>query len=108
MRLDPQIIDHSEPIRTCVGCGLRDLRDVLIRVVVDDGKLCVDLARVMPGRGAWVHCAPVCVAQAKKRRAFPRMLKCGMDIGNDDVHQPFWEELANVALSEAHRVPERE
>lgn len=109
MRLETQLCDQSVPIRTCAGCGKRDARGKMLRVVADpDGHLKVDLRRALPGRGAWVHQAPSCVAQARKRRAFPRILKISASVMEDYASENFWEELAYAALSEAPRVPEHE
>nr|WP_156163519.1 YlxR family protein [Demequina subtropica] len=64
-----------EPVRTCVGCRGRGSRSVLVRVVSVDGHAVVDEHRSMPGRGAWLHPDPACLAQALKRRALPRALR---------------------------------
>nr|WP_236623423.1 YlxR family protein [Demequina mangrovi] len=40
-----------------------------------DGRAVVDEHRRMPGRGAWLHPDPACLAQALKRRALPRALR---------------------------------
>ena len=68
-----------EPIRTCVGCRERCSRSELLRVVAieADGILRVvpDPRRRLPGRGAWLHCRPQCLALAERRRAFPRALR---------------------------------
>jgi predicted RNA-binding protein YlxR (DUF448 family) len=47
----------------------------LLRVVAVDGRLVVDERRRLPGRGAWLHPGPGCLAKAERRRAFPRALK---------------------------------
>ncbi|MDQ0382412.1 putative RNA-binding protein YlxR (DUF448 family) [Amycolatopsis thermophila] len=44
-------------------------------MVVRDGRLVADTRRRLPGRGAWVHPAPECLAKAERRRAFPRALR---------------------------------
>ncbi|WP_042215443.1 YlxR family protein [Demequina mangrovi] len=62
-------------MRTCVGCRGRASRSVLVRVVQVDGRAVVDEHRRMPGRGAWLHPDPACLAQALKRRALPRALR---------------------------------
>lgn len=93
-------------MRTCAGCGTHDTRQSLIRIVAADARLIVDERRALPGRGAWVHPALDCIAQAKRRRALPRILKVQQALCQPD--QGFWEDLERVALSEAHRVPERE
>jgi predicted RNA-binding protein YlxR (DUF448 family) len=69
------------PVRTCVGCRERDLRSVLLRLVVDrsgtstdEPRLAVDAGRSLPGRGAWLHASPRCLEVAERRRAVPRAL----------------------------------
>lgn len=65
----------GRPVRTCVGCRQRAASDDLVRVVrVDDG-LVVDQRGRRPGRGAWLHRDPDCLARALDRRAFPRALR---------------------------------
>ncbi|WP_205649195.1 YlxR family protein [Schaalia canis] len=88
------------PQRTCAGCGGKASRNTLIRVVANaDLHLVVDSQRALPGRGAWVHPAPECVAGAQQRRALPRLLKLP---GAAPVpSEEFWRELALAALSEA-------
>lgn len=70
------------PVRTCVGCRERDLRSVLLRLVVDrsgtstdEPRLVVDAGRSLPGRGAWLHATPRCLEAAERRRAVPRALR---------------------------------
>ncbi|PRC44827.1 DUF448 domain-containing protein, partial [Mycobacterium sp. ITM-2017-0098] len=57
------------PVRTCIGCRKRELAVELLRVVAVDGGngtgngssvVTVDVARKLPGRGAWLHPDPVC------------------------------------------------
>jgi predicted RNA-binding protein YlxR (DUF448 family) len=62
------------PIRTCIGCRERAVAAELLRVVVAAGTLVPDPRRRAPGRGAWVHPVPECVALAERRRAFVRAL----------------------------------
>ncbi|HWD04791.1 MAG TPA: YlxR family protein [Amycolatopsis sp.] len=71
---DPQRHRHL-PVRTCVGCRQRALIGELLRVVVVDGRLVVDKRRRLPGRGAWLHPVPGCLAKAERKRAFPRALR---------------------------------
>ncbi|WP_267127722.1 YlxR family protein [Demequina phytophila] len=40
-----------------------------------DGRAVVDERRSLPGRGAWLHPGPECLAQALRRRALPRALR---------------------------------
>ncbi len=68
------------PVRTCVGCRERDLATRLVRVVLADAAtgapaVVVDLARRLPGRGAWLHPELRCLDQAERRRAFTRALR---------------------------------
>ena len=88
------------PVRTCVGCRVRDAKPALLRVVVLDGVLTVDPRRRLPGRGASVHPDPVCVDLADKRRAFPRALRVPGPLDAtpvrehvQDVHPPTGEQV---------------
>ncbi|MDR0946035.1 MAG: YlxR family protein [Bifidobacteriaceae bacterium] len=69
----------NAPVRTCVGCHRRGPRSALVRVVLDPGAapaaLVLDTAARLPGRGAWVHPDPVCVASAVRHGAFSRALR---------------------------------
>ncbi len=47
----------------------------MLRVVLVAGDVLPDPRRRMPGRGAWLHPDPRCLAKAEKRRAFPRALR---------------------------------
>lgn len=64
-----------DAVRTCLGCRQRAPRNSLVRVVARDGRAVVDAAARLPGRGAWVHPDPGCVASAVRRRAFGRALR---------------------------------
>ncbi|GHA14092.1 YlxR family protein [Streptomyces echinoruber] len=63
------------PERTCVGCRERAAKAELLRTVVIEGECVPDLRGTLPGRGAYVHPALVCLDQAVRRRAFPRALR---------------------------------
>jgi predicted RNA-binding protein YlxR (DUF448 family) len=62
-----------------VGCRRRVAATELLRVVaVERGGTHVtvpDPARRLPGRGAWLHPDPACLALAERRRAFGRALR---------------------------------
>lgn len=62
-------------MRTCIGCGKRDSRTVLVRLVVSDGSVVIDGRRSAQGRGAWVHPDPECLARAVTGRAIGRALR---------------------------------
>ncbi|PZT68428.1 YlxR family protein [Streptomyces sp. SW4] len=63
------------PERTCVGCRERAVKKELLRIVAIEGECVPDLRGTLPGRGAYVHPATVCLDQAVRRRAFPRALR---------------------------------
>jgi predicted RNA-binding protein YlxR (DUF448 family) len=63
------------PTRTCVGCRARDAQDRLLRVVAGEGEVLPDPRRRLPGRGAYLHRRPECLALAERKRAFPRALR---------------------------------
>src|SRR6476619_2607839 len=64
-----------DPVRTCIGCRVRERSVVLLRVVAVDGVVIPDLRRRLPGRGAWLHPDLRCLAAAERRRAFGRALR---------------------------------
>ncbi|MDC4233019.1 YlxR family protein [Actinomyces sp. B33] len=89
------------PVRTCTGCGRRQARSELIRVVASPGgPIQVDPRRDLPGRGAWVHPDPACIGRARARGALARSLKTGSPIG-DEV----WAELEEIARTAARPAP---
>lgn len=64
------------PERTCVGCRGRAPRAQLLRLVTTrGGELAVDARAAAPGRGAWIHPDPECLALAERRKAFGRALR---------------------------------
>ncbi|WP_084100256.1 YlxR family protein [Demequina sp. NBRC 110051] len=65
----------SEPVRTCIGCRDKDARSALMRLVLDGDRVIVDEAATRPGRGAWLHPHPDCLALAIRRKAFGRALR---------------------------------
>ena len=69
------------PVRTCLGCRRRDDQARLLRVVADGTTVVVDPRRRAPGRGAYVHPDPACVALAVKKRAFSRALRATVETG---------------------------
>ncbi|MFE2044013.1 YlxR family protein [Streptomyces sp. NPDC059477] len=65
----------ARPERTCVGCRQRAAKIELLRIVVVEGACAPDPRGTLPGRGAYVHPAQVCLDQAVRRRAFPRAFR---------------------------------
>ncbi len=45
-----------DPVRTCVGCGIKDSQKRMVRLVAaSSSTVVVDEQRRLPGRGAWLH-----------------------------------------------------
>ena len=63
------------PERTCVGCRERAAKKDLLRIVAVEGECVPDHRGTLPGRGAYLHPALVCLDLAVRRRAFPRALR---------------------------------
>jgi predicted RNA-binding protein YlxR (DUF448 family) len=63
------------PERTCVGCRERAAKRDLLRIVAVEGECVPDHRGTLPGRGAYLHPALVCLDLAVRRRAFPRALR---------------------------------
>ncbi|MEU5247881.1 YlxR family protein [Streptomyces asoensis] len=63
------------PERTCVGCRERAAKTELLRIVAIKDACVPDPRGTLPGRGAYVHPALVCLDQAVRRRAFTRALR---------------------------------
>ncbi|WP_190140781.1 YlxR family protein [Streptomyces longispororuber] len=63
------------PERTCVGCRERAAKSELLRIVAVEGVCVPDPRGTLPGRGAYVHPALVCLDLAVRRRAFPRAFR---------------------------------
>ncbi|MEU4266891.1 YlxR family protein [Streptomyces sp. NPDC026092] len=67
--------DRACPERTCVGCRERAAKSDLLRIVEVEGACVPDHRGTLPGRGAYLHPASVCLDLAVRRRAFPRAFK---------------------------------
>ncbi|MHC3473044.1 YlxR family protein [Streptomyces sp. 7R007] len=63
------------PERTCVGCRERAAKADLLRIVAIKDECVPDPRGTLPGRGAYLHPASVCLDQAVRRRAFTRALR---------------------------------
>ncbi|MET9502230.1 YlxR family protein [Streptomyces sp. NPDC006259] len=66
---------RARPERTCVGCRERAAKTELLRIVAMEDACVPDPRGTLPGRGAYVHPAQVCLDQAVRRRAFTRALR---------------------------------
>ncbi|MGH3545608.1 MAG: YlxR family protein [Mycobacteriales bacterium] len=73
-------------VRTCIGCRKRACISELFRLtLVNQGGVwsaVPDISRRLPGRGAWLHSSPACLALAERRRAFGRALR---HVGTIDI-----------------------
>ncbi|MET7360872.1 YlxR family protein [Streptomyces sp. NPDC005562] len=75
------------PERTCVGCRERAAKSELLRIVAKEGACAPDPSGTLPGRGAYVHPALVCLDQAIRRRAFPRALRAQGPLDTEAVRR---------------------
>ena len=67
-----------EPERSCVGCRERAAKAELVRVARTPAGVRVDPNGAAPGRGAYVHRDPACVAAALRTGAFASALRTGL------------------------------
>ena len=89
------------PVRTCIGCRDCTAAAELLRVVVardsagQSVEVVPDPRRCLPGRGAWVHPEPGCVALAERRRAFGRALRVSGPLDPTPVREYVAERSGN-------------
>jgi predicted RNA-binding protein YlxR (DUF448 family) len=67
-----------EPERSCVGCRERAPKAELLRVARTPVGVRADPLATLPGRGAYVHRDPTCVADALRKGAVARALRTGL------------------------------
>lgn len=72
--------EPGPPVRTCLGCGKKQTKALLRRLVLEKNQLLLDRLQTAPGRGAYL-CGPGCLSAAVKRKAFHRAFK--MDVAVD-------------------------
>lgn len=66
----------SDPQRSCLGCREVRSKNELLRFVLDpEGTLFPDIARKLPGRGAYTCFSRSCLEAALKRKQFNRSFK---------------------------------
>ncbi|HVK22841.1 MAG TPA: YlxR family protein [Actinokineospora sp.] len=94
--------DGASPTRTCVGCRARASDKQLLRVVFVAGDAVPDPRRRMPGRGAWIHPDPSCLAAAEKRRAFSRAFKVTEAVGVEVVRSEIERHADSVGVGRPH------
>ncbi|MFW0796298.1 YlxR family protein [Gordonia sp. CPCC 205515] len=101
-------VSAAHPIRMCVGCRQRAEATELVRVVArtedDSPRVVVDVAKTMPGRGAWLHPRRDCVSAAVRRKAFGSALRVpGLTVAPDDLA----EAIGGITEEEGHQRPEQ-
>jgi predicted RNA-binding protein YlxR (DUF448 family) len=73
----------GSPERTCIITREAKAKEELIRFVVSpEGKLVPDLSGKLPGRGMYVSCSKLLVAEAIAKRAFSRAAKQQVQIAD--------------------------
>ncbi|WP_119295952.1 YlxR family protein [Streptomyces sp. YIM 130001] len=75
------------PERTCVGCRERAAKRDLLRIVAIEGVCVPDPRGTLPGRGAYVHPALVCLDLAVRRRAFSRAFRVRSPLDTADLNR---------------------
>ena len=75
------------PVRTCLGCGKKQTKALLHRLVVDDKhQVMLDRTKAAPGRGAYL-CGPGCLTAAVKKKAFQRAFKQAIELDVNDLEE---------------------
>lgn len=79
--------EHSS-LRTCVASRTLHPPEELIRFVLDpDNTVIPDLARKLPGRGAWLRCHRSVVSKALKNKDFIRAFRRKVTVPSDLVER---------------------
>ena len=78
-----------------MGCRERAAKSDLLRIVAVEGECVPDPRGTLPGRGAYVHPALVCLDLAVRRRAFPRAFRAPGPLDTAALRQ--YVEQATVA-----------
>lgn len=98
MRVSGRTSDRACPERTCVGCRERAAKSDLLRIVVIDEHCVPDPRGTLPGRGAYMHPALVCLDLAVRRRAFPRAFKVQGPLDSAELRRAVEAITATAAL----------
>ena len=91
---------HSDGPRRCVGCRQGDEPGRMLRFVVHEKHLWIDVAQKLLGRGAWVHPRQGCMQQGLERGGFQRSLHAPV---NDSLER-ILEESVRVCQDDALRI----
>jgi predicted RNA-binding protein YlxR (DUF448 family) len=79
--------ERPGPVRTCLGCGKKQPKRLLHRLVLDERRHPVmDTAQTAPGRGAYL-CGPGCLTAAVKKKAFQRAFKQAIELDVNDLEE---------------------
>ena len=88
----------KQPQRSCVACKLRGDKNNFIRIVIDsNGDAVVDIAKNLPGRGAYICPSLECLKRSKKGRLAGALKSA---IKNAD----FWDKLEAVINERSNAV----
>ena len=78
---------HNTPQRSCAVCRVKSGKENLIRLVKSpDGKVFIDTAKKLPGRGVYICPDLECLERAKKSGIIAHSLKT-------EINNGFWLEL---------------
>lgn len=67
--------ERTQPMRRCIACMTSRPQSELIRVAFREGKLTVDPAGKVPGRGVYLCPEKECIETAEKKNGFQRALR---------------------------------
>lgn len=59
---------NHKPIRTCLGCMRRDLKEAMVRIAEADGAMVSDRRAALGGRGGYLHPGEDCLARFVRSR----------------------------------------
>jgi len=69
------VSEKHQPQRTCMGCGHRDAKRSMMRIVCETGILRFDPSGHFPGRGGYLHRLHACWGGFATRKGMIRSLK---------------------------------
>ena len=97
VHLNRQDNEIQKPIRTCIGCGRKNTKSHLARVVMLDEIIVLDENQRLPGRGVYVCWSQECLNKALRHRQFHRFFKkhAGEYIIQPVFHHRFAECIAS-------------
>lgn len=62
--------------RSCIGCKTVCEKDELLRLVLIEGRVSVDLEAKLPGRGAYIHTRMACVRKGMDIKMLAHRFRC--------------------------------